>query len=131
VRAIGDGKVSFVGWKGGNGKLVSIQHPNGYKSHYAHLSTIRKGIREGAKIEQKQRIGRVGATGLATGPHLHFGVSRGDHFVNPMTIRRVPDQSVPQERRDDFYEASRPLIARLETLLQKAAAIGGWTAWPQ
>ena len=126
VRAIGDGRVTFAGWKGGNGRLVSITHPNGYRSSYAHLSAIGKGIRQGAKVEQRQVIGRVGATGLATGPHLHFGLWRAGTFVNPMTVERVPDRAVPSEQRAAYQRHARPLLTRLDALLAAALADGVW-----
>jgi murein DD-endopeptidase MepM/ murein hydrolase activator NlpD len=125
VRSIGDGKVIFAGWKGGNGKLVSVLHHNGYESHYAHLSLIRKGIRLGALVTQREFIGRVGATGLATGPHLHFGMSKAGHYVNPLTIRRMPDRSLEGADKEAFLAHAVPLTARLDALIVRAGPDGG------
>ena len=124
VRSIGDGKVSFAGWKGGNGKLVSVLHDNGYKSHYAHLSSIRKGIRQGVRVEQRELIGRVGATGLATGPHLHFGMSQGTQFINPLAVRRIPDRALEGADKDAFVAHAGPLVARLDAMLVRAGPEG-------
>jgi murein DD-endopeptidase MepM/ murein hydrolase activator NlpD len=74
VRSIGDGVVIAAGWSGGYGQLVSIRHMNGYVTRYAHLSLIAKGVHTGARVKMEQVIGKVGTTGLSTGPHLHFEV---------------------------------------------------------
>ena len=70
MRTVGDGVVEFAGWQNGYGNVVKIQHGKERSTLYAHLSRI--DVRKGQRIEQGQRIGAVGATGWATGPHLHF-----------------------------------------------------------
>ena len=72
IRALGNGRVSFAGWKSGYGNLVIIQHDERYSTRYGHLHKFGRGIKSGTVVEQGQTIGTVGATGLATGPHLHF-----------------------------------------------------------
>ena len=72
VWAIADGIVSFIGRKGALGNYVEIKHKNGYKTGYGHLSKFPRGLKKGQRVKQKQTIGYVGATGRATGPHLHF-----------------------------------------------------------
>ncbi len=72
IRALGNGRVTFAGWRGGYGNLVIIQHDEKYSTRYGHISKFGKGIKNGTNVEQGQIIGTVGATGLATGPHLHF-----------------------------------------------------------
>ena len=78
------GQVSFAGWKGGYGRLVEIVHANGYRTRYAHLSKIL--VREGQLVEQKEIIGKVGATGLATASHLHYEIIKNGHHINPERI---------------------------------------------
>ena len=78
------GEVAYAGWKGGYGKLVEIVHPNGYRTRYAHLSKIL--VRKGQLVQQKEIIGKVGATGLATGPHLHYEIIKDGHHINPEHI---------------------------------------------
>ena len=80
------GEVAYAGWKGGYGKLVEIVHPNGYRTRYAHLSKIV--VRKGQLVQQKEIIGKVGATGLATGPHLHYEIIKDGHHINPEHINR-------------------------------------------
>jgi murein DD-endopeptidase MepM/ murein hydrolase activator NlpD len=84
VRAVANGRVVHAGWKGANGKLVSIRHANGYLTHYAHLSRIN--VRNGQRVKKKDIIGKVGNTGRSTGPHLHFGMKQHGRYVNPLEI---------------------------------------------
>ena len=78
------GEVAYAGWKGDYGKLVEIVHPNGYRTRYAHLSKIL--VRKGQLVQQREIIGKVGATGLATGPHLHYEIIKDGHHINPEHI---------------------------------------------
>ena len=87
VSAIGDGLVTYAGWKGQYGRLVEIRHVKGYSTRYGHLSRIRKGIRKGRRVKQGQVIGYVGSTGLATGPHLHFEVRYHKKPINPLRMK--------------------------------------------
>ena len=84
VAASASGRVTFAGWSpGGWGYLVTIAHTNGVRSLYAHLSSV--SVRVGQWVPLGRRIGRVGASGRATGPHLHFEVRRRDAAVDPLT----------------------------------------------
>jgi murein DD-endopeptidase MepM/ murein hydrolase activator NlpD len=80
VQAVAAGRVVFSGRSGGSGNLVRIQHAGGYETYYLHLS--RRYVRVGQQVQQGQRIGAVGATGLATGPHLDFRVRKNGAFVD-------------------------------------------------
>jgi murein DD-endopeptidase MepM/ murein hydrolase activator NlpD len=71
-----------------NGRMVRLRHPSGYESYYLHLSEFAGGVHAGARVDQGQTIGFVGSTGLATGPHLHYGLTRGGVFVNPLREQR-------------------------------------------
>jgi len=82
VVAIGQGRISYAGWRSGYGKLVEIRHPNGYVTRSAHFAHIASGIRAGKHVGQGDVIGYVGQTGHATGPHLHFEVLRGGKKIN-------------------------------------------------
>jgi hypothetical protein len=81
VRAAASGTVIEAGWNDGYGKDVVLRHSGGVETRYAHLSRIL--VRLGAFVAVGQRVGRVGATGFATGPHLHFEVIVGGARVNP------------------------------------------------
>lgn len=84
VKAIGDGVVIGAGWNAGYGNLIQIRHSNGFVTRYGHLSKIVQGIAPGTRVKMEQVIGKVGHTGLATGPHLHFEVLVGGQQVNSL-----------------------------------------------
>lgn len=86
VHATADGVVVHAGPRGGYGTLIEIRHPNGYSTRYAHLSTVADGVTAGSVVRGGQRIGGVGMTGLATGPHLHYEVRRGGRSVDPARL---------------------------------------------
>ncbi|OGS52753.1 MAG: hypothetical protein A3J79_05325 [Elusimicrobia bacterium RIFOXYB2_FULL_62_6] len=87
VSAVADGAVTFAGRKGPNGILVMLRHGAGYATSYGHLSRIRKGLRSGARVSQGDIVGYVGATGLATGPHLDFRIKQNGKFINFLKIK--------------------------------------------
>ncbi len=87
VRATASGRVSFAGRQGGSGNLIVLRHDNGLTSLYMHLSRFAKGLHDGQRVEQRQVIGYVGMTGLATGPHLHFGLKKNGSYIDPMRVR--------------------------------------------
>jgi murein DD-endopeptidase MepM/ murein hydrolase activator NlpD len=80
IHAAYRGRVTFTGWRDGFGKLIVIRHPAGYRTRYAHVSRIR--VRKGQMVTRGQVIGRMGQTGDADGPHLHFEVRHSGHRVN-------------------------------------------------
>jgi murein DD-endopeptidase MepM/ murein hydrolase activator NlpD len=82
VYASESGKVIFVGWYGGYGKLVIIKHKGGYTTRYAHLSRIK--VPNGRKVKRGDVIGLSGDTGYTTGPNLHFEIRYNGRSVNPM-----------------------------------------------
>jgi murein DD-endopeptidase MepM/ murein hydrolase activator NlpD len=87
VTAAGRGRVVFAGWdSGGYGKLVVVEHPQGVRSMYAHLSRIDVG--QGQSVVAGARVGAVGATGFATGPHLHFELRLRGAAIDPLTALR-------------------------------------------
>jgi len=94
VVAAGNGHIQFAGWRGGFGRFIQISHGNGLTSMYGHLSRFAVGIRNGTSVKQGEVIGFVGASGLATGPHLDYRVTRNDRFVNPISIKFEPSTPV-------------------------------------
>ncbi len=87
VSATGNGKIIFAAPRGQYGKLIIVEHFNGYRTYYGHLSRISRKIHTGTKVKQGEIIGYVGATGLATGPHLHYEVRIKDRPVNPLALK--------------------------------------------
>jgi murein DD-endopeptidase MepM/ murein hydrolase activator NlpD len=114
VRAVADGRVGAAGWAGGNGISVTLKHRSGYETMYNHLSRLGSGIRPGARVTQRQVIGYVGATGLATGPHLDYRVSKNGRFVNPLGEKFIPGEPIPAAERGAFTARARDLVRRLE-----------------
>jgi murein DD-endopeptidase MepM/ murein hydrolase activator NlpD len=114
VWSVADGKVIYRGWAGGFGNLVKIRHANGYVSYYAHLSRFARGLREGSRVQQKQVIGYVGQTGLATGPHVCFRISQNGKFVNPLTLRVPSGEPVPESVRSVFEDTRDLLLGELD-----------------
>lgn len=117
VRSVAVGTVTFAGWKGGNGKCVMIRHPRGYETMYDHLSSI--AVKRGARVEQGELIGKVGSTGLSTGPHLHYGVRKNGRWVNPLGEKFVPGEPVSASRRTEF----RTQLAQLTHMLDEVAPL--------
>ena len=87
IIASGNGVVEKAGWSGGYGRQTIIRHTNGYETSYNHQSAFAKGIVPGARVRQGQVIGYVGATGLATGDHLHYELMVNGSKVDPMRVR--------------------------------------------
>lgn len=87
VVAAADGTVVAVGPRNAYGRTVELRHPGGTETLYAHLSSFAPGLAPGKPVRQGQLIGRVGNTGLSSGPHLHYEISQGGRAVNPATVR--------------------------------------------
>ena len=113
VRAVGDGFIENAGWQNGYGNMVQVRHGNDRVTLYAHLSRI--DVRKGQRIEQGQRIGAVGATGWATGPHLHFEFRIGGQHQDPLRMAKNAE-TVPLDAasRPRFAEAVRTVQAKLD-----------------
>lgn len=120
VWSVSDGVVSYRGWAGGFGKLVKVQHRSGYVSYYAHLSRFAKGLRVGDRVEQKQVVGFVGQTGLATGPHVCFRVQKDGSYVNPAKLRTPAGDPIPAALRPTFLASRDLLLAELDERRQIA-----------
>jgi murein DD-endopeptidase MepM/ murein hydrolase activator NlpD len=90
VEATASGVVTRAGFAGAYGRLVELRHPGAIMTRYAHLSSIAPDVRPGAHVEQGQIIGRVGMSGLATGPHLHYEFLLQGRHQDPLTVH-VPN----------------------------------------
>lgn len=116
VWAAADGTITFRGEKGGAGNLVVLKHAGGLTTQYMHLSKFRDGQRVGEKVTARTVIGYVGSTGLATGPHLHFGVLKKGVHVDPTKLESVRQPGVPAAHRRAFDSARdewRDRLARI------------------
>lgn len=123
IKASGDGKVIFRGWKGGYGRAIILRHGGRYTTLYGHMSRFRGGLGVGSRVEQGQVIGYVGASGLATGPHLHYEFRVDGVHRDPLKVELPKAEPIRKAYRDDFREASQPLLAQLETLQRTRVAL--------
>jgi murein DD-endopeptidase MepM/ murein hydrolase activator NlpD len=111
IRAAGNGLVRAAGWDSGYGRRVEIEHNHGYVTTYSHMSSFAPGIKDGVRVRQGQIIGRLGSSGLSTGPHLHYEVLINDRFVDPLAIRlprgrELSGNQLAEFRKErDFVEA--------------------------
>ncbi len=112
VRAVADGVVTQAGWDGGFGLSISLRHARGYETMYNHLSRL--DVKRGERVRQRQVIGRVGTTGLSTGPHLDYRVRKAGVFVNPLGEKFIPGAPVPAHRREAFTVHVKALLERLD-----------------
>ena len=126
VVAVASGVVTAAGRRGGAGNMVSIRHASGYESSYLHLSAITRGVRRGTHVAQGQVIGRVGATGLATGPHLDYRLAKHGTFINPLLEHRrmPPGEPIPAEHLGAFSAVRDAALARLDHQPLPARAAG-------
>ena len=126
VIAVASGRVVSAGRSGGSGNMVRLRHTNGYETYYLHLSAFGPGIRRGARVTQGQVIGRVGSTGLSTGPHLDYRIRKNGTFVNPLLEHRnlPPGDPVPDEHRPAFEEVRDAALGRMRAALPPPASTG-------
>ncbi len=122
IMATGNGTIKFIGRKGGYGRVVIIQHRDGYSTLYAHMSRFKKGIKKGDKILQGETIGYVGQSGLATGPHLHYEFRQKGKPVNPMTASLPNSMSLDRRELKDFRNHAINLVLQLNVLHRFAKA---------
>jgi murein DD-endopeptidase MepM/ murein hydrolase activator NlpD len=113
VVAVADGVVVSAGMNGGGGRVVHLRHANGFETKYLHLSSI--SVRAGARVEQGELVGRVGSSGLATGPHLDYRLIKNGAFINPITAHRAmpPADPVPAREMVAFESVRDRAIAAL------------------
>jgi murein DD-endopeptidase MepM/ murein hydrolase activator NlpD len=123
ILATGDGKVHFVGTKGGYGRTVILTHGGKYTTLYAHMSKYRKGIKRGKRVQQGDTIGYIGSSGLATGPHLHYEFRVNGVHRNPLTVSLPKAQALATKYQADFKVKMKPLLASLDTLNNTALAL--------
>jgi murein DD-endopeptidase MepM/ murein hydrolase activator NlpD len=113
VRTVGDGEVDFAGWQNGYGNVVEIRHARGRSTLYAHLSQL--SVHKGERVEQGEVIGKVGSTGWATGPHLHFEVKLAGVQQDPLLVAKASENAqLSATGRIQFARITRALKGQLE-----------------
>jgi murein DD-endopeptidase MepM/ murein hydrolase activator NlpD len=123
VRSVGAGKVQFAGWMGGYGNVVQIDHGRGDTTLYAHLSRV--DVRLGSTVTRGQRIGAVGQTGWATGPHLHYEFRENGVHRDPLEMaRQNPGVELSAQSRPSFNRLAGVMRGQLVLAASAAARTG-------
>ncbi len=117
IVAAADGVVIFAGKKGGYGNLIEIRHENNLKTLYAHMSSFVTGMKSGKRVKRGQMIGRVGSTGLSTGPHLHFGLYRNNVPINPLSNVKAVSKELKDKEKQDFDSLKEHFMPYLQEAL--------------
>jgi murein DD-endopeptidase MepM/ murein hydrolase activator NlpD len=116
IRAAGDGTVDFAGVSNGYGNMVVLKHWSNYSTAYGHMSRFASGLRRGQKIHQGDVIGYVGATGWATGPHLHYEFRIGGQATDPMAMKNLQQQPLTSGELNRFRMAAAEMSHRFSLL---------------
>lgn len=116
VRATASGRILSIGTQGGYGKRIVIRHNATYSTLYGHLSRFRADLHVGSFVDQGQTIGYVGATGLASGPHLHYEFQVNGEHRNPLTFKFAGGGKIASQNRDEFARLASDWSARLDII---------------
>nr|WP_227715009.1 peptidoglycan DD-metalloendopeptidase family protein [Marinobacter sp. DY40_1A1] len=115
IKAAGNGRVQFSGWKGGYGRTIVLKHGDNITTLYAHMSRIAKGMKNGARVKQGQTIGYVGSSGMVTGPHLHYEFRVNGSPRNSRTVKLPDAQPIPATEMARFKKHTEQQVAQFET----------------
>jgi len=116
VYAVREGTVGWVGPHGATGNWVSITHPSGIETGYAHLSRFAEGLKRGDHVRTHQLIGYVGSTGRSTGPHLHLSARKNGAFFDVETLLKPGERAMPEGDRAAFLSAKAEIDRRLDAI---------------
>lgn len=121
ILATANGRVTFAGWKGGYGKLIIVKHPNGYQTYYGHCSRLLK--KKGQLVQQGQVIARVGRTGVATGPHVHYEVRVGRKPINPNRVKKSRGKALKPELLVAFKQMVDERLVLVDDLMEEKTSL--------
>ena len=114
IKASGDGKVIWLGTKGGYGRTIILQHAGIYTTLYAHMSKYNSKVKKGSRVKQGQIIGYIGSSGLVTGPHLHYEFRVNGVHKNPLKVKFPNVKPLNKEQMEDFKPVANTILAQLE-----------------
>ncbi len=129
VHAAGEGRVSFLGQRGGYGNAIVLAHGANISTLYGHMSRFARNIHVGTRVQQGDVIGYVGMSGLATGPHLHYEYLTNGVHRNPQTVQLPGAEPLRAQDLQRFRELAAPLLADLAPA-QPPAAVAAVAASP-
>jgi murein DD-endopeptidase MepM/ murein hydrolase activator NlpD len=121
ILAAGDGRIEQASRTKANGNYVVIKHGEQFVTKYLHLSKFARNIKTGKRVKQGQTIGYVGATGYATGPHLHYEFLVNGVHQNPRTVKLPQARPVRQQERARFQEVTFTSILLLDHFRDQTA----------
>lgn len=121
IKATADGRVDYVGNKGGYGRVVILQHGNKQSTLYAHMERFASNIRPGSRVSQGQIIGYVGASGLASGPHLHYEFQVNGVHVDPLKVKTAQADPIAAAEKPAFLQEAGRLVAMLDSYSGRTA----------
>lgn len=114
IKAVGNGRIKFAGWKGGYGRTVVLAHGDNITTLYAHMSKIGKGIKNGGRIKQGETIGYVGSSGMVTGPHLHYEFRVNGSPRNSRTVKLPEAKPIPKTEMARFKKFTDQQLAQFD-----------------
>jgi len=114
IKAAGDGRVIFAGWKGGYGRTVVLQHGDNITTLYAHMNRLGRGIRNGSRVKQGDTVGHVGSSGMVTGPHLHYEFRVNGSPRNSRKVKLPDAKPVPKTEMARFQRFAKQEVAKLD-----------------
>lgn len=122
VVATAHGEVAAMGWEGGYGNRVIVKHKNHFATLYGHLSRFAENLRVGDFVNQSQVVGYVGATGMATGPHLHYTMYLNGRPIDPLRMKPASTEPISPHLREAFFAHCDELMRQLGLLQVNVAA---------
>jgi murein DD-endopeptidase MepM/ murein hydrolase activator NlpD len=122
IMAVADGKITKASYTKGNGNYVKVRHDRTYETQYLHMSKFAKGIKPGGSVKQGDVIGYVGATGLATGPHVCFRFWKNGKQVDHLKENLPPPEPMPDESMPDFEKVRDAIVPQLARISVNATA---------
>lgn len=114
VECTGDGKVTFVGTRGGYGRVIEVQHGDQYSTLYAHLSKFAPKLKAGCTVKKGQVIGNVGRTGLATGNHLHYEFLVAGVHRDPLKVLLPKKNPIPDSNKRHFLAHAKEMLKLMD-----------------
>lgn len=115
------GRITYRGYRGAAGNCVIVNHDNGLQTIYMHMSKFQRGQGVGSRVRAKDVIGYVGSTGRSTGPHLHFGVKKNGHYIDPQKMKMTRGVGIAKNLMPRFAEDTRELVAALAEISTEPA----------
>ncbi|MFN2362291.1 MAG: OapA family protein [Marinobacter sp.] len=114
IKAAGHGRVEFAGWKGGYGRTVILKHGDNITTLYAHMKSLGKGVKRGARVKQGDTVGHVGSSGMVTGPHLHYEFRVNGSPKNSRTVKLPDAKPIPDSEMARFKTYANQQVAKFE-----------------